>query len=326
MMKAAQYTVDKGDISVVDTDVPAPKKGEVLLRVVAAAVNPIDNKVHQGALKGVWALPLPMTPGYDVSGVVAAVGDNVDSFSVGDAAFAVIWGEHSHDAGERGGSIGGAFAEYVAVPVSKLSHKPSTVSHVHAASVALVGTTATQALTQLNVHEGSKLLVLGGSSAVGAVATQLAKLRGAWVATTCSSRTLEYAKRFGADLHVDYRACDWANDVAELKGVDAVLDTTGEVDGFAKAKTILKADGAFISIASADAGFDPAAHAPLRFAAFTALSNEVKVQDDLAQLLADGKLRVEIDSIFHGLSTASVRALFDKQASGQSMGKNVLVL
>merc|ERR1719464_271 len=101
--------------------------------------------------------------------------------------------------------VGGGLAEYSIVPSNKLSRKPTNVSHEEAASVALVGLTARQALDALSVKEGTKLLILGGSGAVGTIATQLAKNRGAWVATTCSSRTKDYVGRMGKpDMIVDY--------------------------------------------------------------------------------------------------------------------------
>merc|ERR1712003_53976 len=98
-----------------------------------------------------------------------------------------------------GQPIAGSFAQYMAVPAIQASKKPGEISHAQAAAIALVGTTAWQALDQLKVGEGTKVLITGGASAVGAVAVQLAKLRGAWVATTGSSRTVEYVSGLGAD-------------------------------------------------------------------------------------------------------------------------------
>lgn len=107
-------------------------------------------------------------------------------------------------------------------------------------------------------------------------------------------------------------------------GFDAVFDTVGEKDGFARAKRILKADGSFVSIANFDAGFDPSAHAPLKYAAWYCLKNNAADQDELMALMADGRLQLPVEECF-GFSKDGIRDAFAKQASGKSKGKNVIV-
>merc|ERR1712227_488184 len=215
----------------------------------------------------------------------------------------------------------GGLAQYAVLPASKLSKKPDGISHEQAAAVALVGSTAHQALDNLGVTKGSKVLILGGAGAVGTVACQLAKLRGAWVATTCSPRTKDYViAKSNPDLIVDYTSQKWDEDVPELKGIDAVFEA-GADDGFERAKKIVKEGGSFAAIATFDAGFVPTAHQP----AFTCLKNDAKQQDELAQLMADKKLTLGVEETFP-FTSEGVQASFAKQKGGKSKGKNVIVL
>lgn len=326
-MQAAQYSDNSSDLStlrIVEAPKPVPRAGEALVKVKAAAVNPIDSKVMQGHLKGAgWAMPLPFTMGYDFAGTIEAVGEGVEGFASGEDVFAVNWGAHKHDA--EGEPVGGAFAEFISIPVKKLSKKPAGLSFELAAAVALVGTTAHQILFDCaRVESGSKVLILGGSSAVGSIAIQLAKARGAWVATTCSSRTLDYTSQFGADKVINYREHKWEEDES-LRDLDAVIDTVGEEGGFGKAQSngVMKSTGSFVSIASFDAGFDPSAHAPLKFAAFYCLANSPSVQDELAKMLISGSLKLNIDKEFD-FTEEGVRESIKYQNSGASCGKNVL--
>lgn len=264
--------------------------------------------------------------GYDFAGVIEQIhaSEGKCDFIVGDEVFGVNWGNHKHD--EEGTPTGGAFAEYIRVPLRKLSKKPFALSFELAAASALVGTTAYQIVVECaKVSSGSKVLILGGSSAVGSLAIQLAKARGAWVATTCSARTLEYTSQFGADLVIDYTVSRWEEN-SVLRELDAVIDTVREAEGFAKcqAHNTIKTGGAFVSIASADAGFDPSAHPPLSFGAMYVLRNDPKHQDEVAAMLVDGSLRLSIDKKL-SFGEDAVRDLYRYQEGGKSCGKNVIV-
>ena len=272
-----------------------------------------------GGLKGAgWGMPLPFTMGYDLAGVVEEVGNEVKSFSKGDNVFAVQWGKGKHD--EENLPCGGSFAQYVLVPASRLSKIPEGVSHSVAAGSALVGTTAYQMLDAAKIGEGSHILVLGGSSAVGHVVIQLAKVRGAKVSTTCSSRTLDFVKQFNPDEVINYTQEKWEEKVS---GLDAVLDTVGEKDGFARSKGIVKDGGSFVTIASFDAGFDPSAHPPFSFASFLCLSNDSAVQDKLASLIVEKKLTISLDKEFE-FTSEGVHEMLKYLHAGKSCGKNIL--
>lgn len=245
--------------------------------------------------------------------------------------FAVNWGAlpnkpvgNSHD-DDGVGPIAGAFATFAVMECSKLSKKPAELPWDVAAAMPLVGTTAFDCLDALQVGEGSKLLVVGGAGAVGAMAVQLAKIRGAYVVTTASDRTMDFVESLGAaDKIINYRKENWWEDES-LKGFDAVFQTVDEADGFTHAQLILKANGSFVAISDAAAGFDPAGHPPLRFASFRLLSNNVETQNTLAQLVLEGKLKVEIADRYP-FTKEGVTEMFQKQLGGKSIGKNVLLV
>ena len=327
-MLAAQYSQNSEDVSVVQVrrvEKPEPAVGHMVVKVHFAAINPIDSLVLKGIAKNVfgWTMPLPFTMGYDFAGTVESVHESDAGFSIGDRVYGVNWGTHTHN--DEGTPAGGAFAEYIFVPTGKVSKIPDEVSFEQAAAVALVGTTATKVLFDcIKLNAGQKVLILGGSTSVGQLAIQLAKERGAWVATTSSTRNLEYVSQFGADLVVNYNDTKW-DELPALHGIDAVFDAVGEKDAFARATKngVVKADGAFVSISSADAGFDPAGHPPLHFAAQYCLSNSVAVQDALVRKLASGALKITIDETFP-FTTEGVHKLIKKVEGGASTGKNLL--
>jgi len=323
-MSAAQYTANGDNIAelvnFVEVLVPQVKPGQVLIKVEYASANNVDLMVMRGDLKGAgFAMPFPFTLGYDVAGKIVA---DAEGFKEGQRVFAVNWGQGKHDNG--GDPIGGAFAEYAVIPASKLTPIPDGLGSRDAAAVAMVGTTAYQIVIDCaKVTNGSKVLVLGGATAVGGLAVQLAKLRGAsFVATTASTRNMEYVETLGADEVINYKQKDWTLDPM-LKDLDAVIDTAGEQDVFAKAKGVLKKDGSFVSIANIDAGFDPSAHPPLSFAAYVAFSQNPQIQEKLAELLTRKSLKLKIDQEFP-FTRAGIIAMLEKTKSRKSVGKNLL--
>eukprot|EP00956_Cyclotella_meneghiniana_P034046 scaffold101184_cov68-Cyclotella_meneghiniana.AAC.7 len=334
-MKCIQYSEHGGDYASTfqcietETSPSDPPASFALVKVHAAAGNPIDFKVAKGELNGAWDCPLPMIMGYDFSGVIVGVGEGNDAeFQVGDEVFAVTWGQGQHKPAEEGAIVGGAFADYITVPTYMLSKKPKEISHEQAAAIALVGTTAYQALFNcLNVKEGDKILILGGPTSVGSLAIQLAKNAGAWVATTSSERNVNYVKNLQPDLIIDYRKEDWSNHPS-ISGIDAVFDAVGETGAFGKCSgddsKVIKKGGRFVSIANFDAGFDPKGHQPqLEFASFFCLTNSSAVQDKLAADLVNGKLKVDIDKTFEFSKDGAVE-MMKYIESGKGRGKNVM--
>lgn len=322
VVQFSEFADTTANLSIESVPVRAPEAGEVVVAITYAAINPVDSLVSKGYLKAAgWAMDLPFHSGYDFSGTVEQVGEGVSDLAVGDQVCAVNWGDHKHDDDAK--TVGSAFADRITIPARKVSKVPAGLDLKTAAAFPLVATTAHQALfRELKLSAGDHVLILGGAGAVGTVAIQLAKLRGIKVTTTASPRTTAAVAALGPDAIVDYTSADWSEDES-LRGVDAVFDAIGERDGFARAKKVLKTDGGFLSISSHDAGFDPSAHAPLRYAAFMALSNDKAVQDEAAALLAAGSVKLAVDEVFD-FTLEGVRAMFAKQDSGKSIGKNLL--
>lgn len=199
-----------------DAPRPGPKEGEVLVRVVAAGVNPIDWKTRAGYLKEMVPLALPWIPGGDFSGVVEQVGSGVTAFRKGDEVF-----------GKADLPRNGSYAEYVVVPSSAVVPKPRTLDHVHAAAVPLAALTAWQALfgsdgvPSLDLAPGQTVLILGATGGVGTFAVQLAKWKGARVVATARHGQSTHLPSLGADSVID------PGHMTDAGEVDAILDLVG---------------------------------------------------------------------------------------------------
>jgi NADPH:quinone reductase-like Zn-dependent oxidoreductase len=192
---------------------PALHGDELLIRVHAASVNPVDYKTRAGTFPVVRETDLPLTLGRDVSGVVENPGSAANFFNRGDAVYALL---------ER---TQGGFAQFAKVSASLCSLKPVNVTHVEAAAIPLAALTAFQGLfVHGALKAGQHVLVHGGSGGVGHMAVQLAKAKGAHVSTTVGSDNVEFARKLGADTVIDYRN-ERFDDM--LKDVDLVLDLVG---------------------------------------------------------------------------------------------------
>lgn len=213
---------------------PVPKPDELLVEVHAAGLNPIDNMLMTGAFKPVVKLGLPATVGSDVAGVVVEVGSRVTRFKPGDAVFASVFDLDR-----------GTLADYVAVPEAVAAPKPANLDFVQAASVPMVGLTAWQALKErIGLRAGQKVFIPAGSGGIGTFTIQLAKVLGASVATTTSTRNVDFVRGLGADEVVDYKQQQF-QDV--LRDYDAVLGTVkGEV--IEQSVGILKPGGRIASL------------------------------------------------------------------------------
>lgn len=197
-----------------DTPVPVPGPHDLLVRVHAASINPVDFKIRDGKVKTLLKYRLPLIMGNDLSGVVHAVGAEVTKFKPGDAVFARLDKLRI-----------GALAEFAVVSDTAAAIKPATLSHVQAASLPLVALTAWQALVDIGrVQPGQSILVHAGSGGVGTFAIQLGKHLGARVATTAGSRNAQLVRELGADVIIDYRSQRFDE---ALRDLDFVLDTQG---------------------------------------------------------------------------------------------------
>ena len=197
---------------------PEPAPGEVLVRVHAAGVNPVDYKVRRAGL--LLGLDTPLITGYEASGVVAATGEGADDFAEGDEVYYTI--------DPRSGQ--GTFAELHAVPQAIVARKPAALDHVEAGCLALGGGTAWDAVMERARVSAGETVLVHGAGGVGAHAVQIARAAGARVLVTCGEQMIERARELGADVAVDYRGEDFAAAVrrdTDGRGVDVVVDTVG---------------------------------------------------------------------------------------------------
>ena len=231
-------------------EVAEPEVGEddVLVKVSAASVNPLDKMVRNGEFKQLLKYRTPFVLGHDVAGVVTRVGSAVGDFQVGDEVYAR----------PRDLRIG-TFADYIAIDQDDVARKPASLTLHEAAAVPLVSLAAWQALVdRAHLKPGQKVLVHAGSGGLGSTVIQLAKHLGATVATTASGQNAELVRRLGADIVVDYKK-DFAD---VLSGYDVVLDSLGG-ENLQKSLTVLKPGGQAISVTGPpDPGFAKQLRAP----------------------------------------------------------------
>ncbi|MGE8362764.1 zinc-dependent alcohol dehydrogenase family protein [Pseudomonas sp.] len=218
---------------------PVPQAGQVLVRVHATSINPLDYQVRRGDY--VDYVPLPAITGHDVSGVVEAVGPGVTSFVPGDE----VWYTPQIFDGP------GSYAEYHVAAEGIVGKKPASLSHLEAATLTLVGGTAWEALVvRASLRVGESVLVHGGAGGVGHVAIQLAKAMGAKVFTTVRDFNFEFARSLGADVVIDYEQEDYVEAIlreTDGKGVDVVFDTIGG-DTLTRSPDVLAQLGRVVSI------------------------------------------------------------------------------
>ena len=307
LMKALQIK-GFGDSSVLelndDVEIPTPAKNEVLIKVKSAAVNPVDWKIREGYLQDMLNHTLPLTLGWDVSGEIAAVGDDVTDLKVGDAVYS-----------RPDITKNGSYAEYMTVVADEVAIKPKSLSWQEAAGVPLAALTAWQALNEFtHVEAGERILIHAGSGAVGQFAIQLAKLMGAIVYTTTSSKNTDLVLGLGADEAIDYHE----EDFSELSDLDVVFDTIGG-DTLEKSWQTLKMGGRLVSIV------EPPEEATAKeygvTASFCFVQPNREQLEKLAELADAGNLKVNIDSEFD-LSQAA--AAHERSETGRAQGKIII--
>ncbi|MEB2857251.1 zinc-dependent alcohol dehydrogenase family protein [Pseudomonas atacamensis] len=202
-----------------DVPKPVPQAGQVLVRVHATSINPLDYQVRRGDYPDL--VPLPAITGHDVSGVVEAIGPGVSAFAPGDE----VWYTPQIFDGQ------GSYAEYHVAAESIIARKPAALSHLEAASLSLVGGTVWEALTVRAVlRVGESILIHGGAGGVGHVAIQVAKAMGARVFTTVREANADFVRSLGADVVIDYTQEDYVEAIMRETaghGVDVVFDTIG---------------------------------------------------------------------------------------------------
>jgi NADPH:quinone reductase-like Zn-dependent oxidoreductase len=284
---------------------PDPATGEVLVRVHAAAVNPVDWKVRAGHLRGFLNYSLPLIPGWDLSGVVEATGAGVTDWKQGDAVYA------RPDLRRNG-----AYAEYIAVRASELGHKPRSIDHVQASAIPLACLTAWQALFDAGgLKAGQRVLIHAAAGGVGTFAVQLAKWKGAHVVGTASERNHAFLRELGADEVIDYTKTNFEEVVRD---VDVVLDTlAGQTRD--RSWNVLKKDGILVSILGQPSP-DDAAQRGVRAAGVFVEPNQAQL-GEIAKLVDSGKLRPIIETV---LPLAQAARAHEMNQTLHTRGKIVL--
>jgi NADPH:quinone reductase-like Zn-dependent oxidoreductase len=283
---------------------PKLARDEVLVRVIAAAVNPVDWKIREGYLREMLPHTLPLIMGWDVSGVIEAVGADVTRFHVGDEVYSRP--DLLRD---------GTYAEYAVIREAEVAFKPKSVDHLHAAAVPLAGITAWKVIIEAaGVTAGQRVLIHGAAGGVGSYAVQLAKWRGARVIATASAHNHDYLRQLGADETIDYRSQRFE----EARDVDAVFDTIGgETQG--RSWGVLKKGGILVSIIAPPSAEQAAAHGVRQ--AFVFIQPDAAVLGELAKLVDTGKLRVYVETV---LPLAEARRGQELSQGGHARGKIVL--
>jgi NADPH:quinone reductase-like Zn-dependent oxidoreductase len=280
-MKAAQYSEfgDPGVIKIVEVDKPTPKDGQVLVEVKAAAINPFDYHVRSGAY-GDMGLKLPVTIAADFSGVVVQAASDLKE---GDEVFG---------SAQVLGGASGAAAEFAATNVANIAPKPNNVSFQEAAAIVLTGVSTLQALDQLNLGEGKKVLIHGGAGGIGSAAIQYAKHLGANIATTSQAKDKDFVTSLGAEEVVDYEN-EKFDEV--LSGVDAVFDTIGG-DTYRRSIHMLKDGGIIISMVEQPDEGHAGEHGVKALYQGTKVNTESLIK--LKQLVEEGVIKPQIDREF----------------------------
>lgn len=331
-MKAAiltHYDKKGTDLSIQDLAIPVPKNDEVLVKIKAAGVNPLDHMIIRGVVKLIVPYKTPLVMGNECAGVVEKVGKDVAGFKPGDRVY-----------GRMPLKKIGAFAEYAAVQASALAHIPEYMSFEAAATVPLTALTAMQAFEIMQAKAGESVFISGGTGSLGAMAIPVAKSLGLHVATNGSAANEERVRKLGAETFIDYKK---ENYIDVLSDVDHVLDTLGDRELPNEFK-VLKKGGTLVSLRGLPNGrFAKRSGMPLFKKALFQIAGSkydkmaakkdqtydfLFVHEDGRQLEkigrlfdADHPLETSIDAVF---SLNQVNAALAKVKRGSSRGKTII--
>jgi NADPH:quinone reductase-like Zn-dependent oxidoreductase len=294
-------------MAIEEIDRPIPAANEVVIKVFAASVNPVDEKMREGKYPVVTEKDLPYVLGRDVSGEIAAAGSDVASFLIGDEVFAFLSPEH------------GGYEEFVLARADEVATKPKSLDAVGAAAVPLAGITAWQGLFDHGgLRPSQRVLIHGGAGGVGHFAIQFAKAKGAWVATTVSSSDKDFVTDLGADQVIDYKTEKFEDVVAP---VDLVFDLIGG-ETQERSFGVVKPGGALISTLQ-EPDKARAKKLNIRAGRYTAQPNGAQLQE-IAELIDHGKVKVVVASTFQLREAAEAQAaLKDKHLRGKVVLKIV---
>ena len=307
-MKAIQIHTYGGPEVLKYEDAPRPQvsaAGEVLIRVYAAGVNPVDCAIRAGRVQEIFPVSFPWIPGWDLSGVVEEVGAGVTKFNKGDEVFAIPDTRRN-----------GAYAEYIVARESDLALKPKSLQHIRAAAIPVAAITAWNALFETGqLQAGQHVLIHGGAGGVGHFAVQLAKWKRAHVMATASAKNHELISELGADEVIDYHAQKFEN---VARNIDIVLDTIGS-DTQERSWKVLKKGGILVSIVQPPSE-EKARSVGARGAMVQSRPDGAKLAE-IAKIIDSGNLAPVIDRI---LPLSEARRAQELSQSGHTRGKIVL--
>jgi NADPH:quinone reductase-like Zn-dependent oxidoreductase len=284
--------------------IPTPGPNEILLKVKAASVNPVDWKIREGRYPAVKSDKLPYALGRDVSGVVEVSGPEATGHRKGDEIYAML------------GIDRGGYAEHVVVKVNEAAPKPTSIDYLAAAAVPLAGLAAWQGLFRYGeLSAGQRVLIHGGSGGVGHLAIQFAKARGAYVITTVSEGHIEFVRKLGADEVVDYKKQAFEDMVRE---VDMVFDLIGG-ETRKRSWSVLRNGGILVSTMMEPFG-ENARELGVRAVHYTVQENGEELRE-IGNLIDAGKVKPKISKVFdfHDIGSA-----FEYVEKGDTEGKVVI--
>ena len=283
---------------------PEPQADQVLVRVIAAGVNPVDGMIRSGMFAD-EKRAFPIILGGDIAGVVEKVGSKVTKFKSGDPVFAYVSLDNS-----------GGYAQYALVTEREAAPKPKSLMYVEAAAVPIVALTAWQALIDTaKLGSGQTVLIHGGSGGVGSFAIQIAKARGAKVIATASTANQDFLKQLGADVAIDYTK-EKFEDVA--KDVDVVLDSIGR-DTLVRSYGVVKKGGIIVSLVASPKQSELEKHG-IRGAALSVDPNSEEL-NEIGKLIDEKKIRVIVSQTFPLPEAMKAQ---EQVATGHTRGKIVL--
>jgi NADPH:quinone reductase-like Zn-dependent oxidoreductase len=288
-----------------DIDVPQPAANQVLIKVYASSVNPVDQKIVAGESQAKFPTKFPLTIGWDVSGVIEQTGKQVHGFRVGDEVY-----------GRPFPTQNGAFAEYVVINADEIALKPTSIDHLQAAAVPLAGLTAWQGLFKFGqLAKEQRVLIHAASGGVGSFAVQFAKWKGAYVIGTASADNISFIKQLGADEAIDYKNERFEEQVQD---VDLVFDLIGG-ETQQRSLGVIKAGGRLVTTVMPEFK-DEAKEKNIHLDGFTAQS----YPDDLRQIagLIDNGIVNPVVSAIMSLEEAKQAEMLSAKKSGR--GKIVI--
>lgn len=293
-----------------DVPVPAPRDNEVLIKVGAASVNPVDWKIRQGKLKFITGSRFPLFPGIEVAGTIEITGSLVRNFKTGQRVFAGL------------GYRGGGYSEYVVVPEKNVILIPDNISFEVASSFAVAGMTPLQAfMHHAKLEEGMHVLINGASGGVGTYAVQIAKIMGLRVTAVCSEKNSEMVRSLGADEVRDYNKEDFTS---KSNTYDAVLDAANN-KSFSDCRKCLRKNGTFLKLNFSVGIFITqffSGLVPGKKAKMILLKNNREDLEWIRDHIAIGKIKVITDRSF---PLSRVREAHEYSETGRARGKIILI-